>query len=244
MKLLSVNADVKTIKGLKKGYLTGILYLAPNDISGYQVCPKATTGCKASCLYTAGRGVYARIKAARIKKTRKFFENRAEFMSQLHRDIIALIKRAKKEHRKPTIRLNGTSDIAWEKISYEYRGIKYRSVIHAFPDIQFYDYTKIPTRRSVEKIDNYHLTFSLSENNDRAAAFALLTGMNLAVVFDIKKDAAKPKTWSGYPVIDGDQTDLRFVDKGFNIIGLSAKGKARYDKTGFVRSIHSKLEGS
>lgn len=241
MNLLSINTDAKTVKGVKFGFLTGILYLAPNILSGYEVCPKSTAGCRAACLYTAGHGGYNNVKNARIKKTRHFFENRKEFMSALHKNIISLIKKAEKEKLIPTVRLNGTSDIAWEKISYEYNGQQYRSIIHAFPNLQFYDYTKIATRRSVEKLPNYHLTFSLSENNDFDAKFALLNGMNVAVVLKLQKRDKKPKKWSGYPVIDGDEHDLRFINKGSKIIALTPKGKARYDKSGFVRDVNSEL---
>jgi hypothetical protein len=237
MKLLCVNSDSKTIKGVKYGFLTGILYLAPNIISGYQVCPRATAGCIAACLNTSGRGIYEKTQNGRIKKTKMFFENRAMFMETLHNDILALLRKAAREGLTPTVRLNGTSDIPWEKISYERNGVHYRSIIHAFPVLQFYDYTKIPTRHSVEKIPNYHLTFSLAENNDAAAQFALASGMNVAVVFNIKRTDKKPKKWANYPVIDGDLDDLRFIGKGGKIIGLSAKGKARHDASGFVREV-------
>lgn len=61
-KLLSVSADAKTVKGNEYGYLTGILYLAPANLSGYEVCPKASDGCKAGCLFYAGFGAYNNVQ--------------------------------------------------------------------------------------------------------------------------------------------------------------------------------------
>ena len=94
------------------------------------------------------------------------------------------------------------------------------------------------------KIANYHLTFSLAESNDLEARAALGNGMNVAVAFAIKKDDAKPAQFSGFPVIDGDTTDVRFLDpKGGHIVGLFAKGDAKKDSSGFVRKINTVMVG-
>lgn len=234
--LLSVSADAKTTKGEKIGVLTGILYLAPHDTSGHQVCPKATSGCKKACLYSAGRSVaYPHINEARIRKTRLLFSNRPLFMSILYKNIQSLATKAAKQKMIPAVRLNGTSDIAWEKIGFEMDGTKYKNIMVAFPSVQFYDYTKVLGRRTALSLSNYHLTFSLTENNDKAAKRALGTGYNLAVVLNLKKSDPKPATFWGYPVIDGDKSDVRFNDDQGHIVALSAKGKARRDTTGFVR---------
>lgn len=239
--LLSVSVDHKTIKGKAYGALTGILYLAPHTLSGYQVCPKASEGCKAACLFTSGRGIYNNIQQARINKTKWFFEDRESFMELLINDLEKLIKKAKKEKLNPVCRLNGTSDIAWEKIKC-YRQGSFNSVMEAFPEIQFYDYTAISGRKRALSLKNYTLVFSLKENNDKDALKALNEGYNVAVVFDIKKTDNKPKTWSGYKVINGDMHDIRINEGKKKIVGLSPKGKARKDITGFVRSIHSSLK--
>lgn len=238
-KLLSVSADAKTSKGNKKGVLTGILYLAPHTISGHQVCPKASPGCRAACLYTAGRGgVYNSVQTARINKTKWFFGEHDSFMEKLVADIAALVKKAKKLNMEPAVRLNGTSDIAWEKIACKRDGKVYRNVMEAFPDVQFYDYTKVIGRKYALALPNYHLTFSLSEENDADAIKALSEGYNVAVVMNLSKKDAKPATWGGYPVIDGDETDIRFRDpKGGHIVALTAKGDARKMDLGFVRKV-------
>lgn len=236
-KLLSVSTDAKTVKGEAKGVLTGVLYLAPTTLSGYQVCPNATDGCIAACLYTAGQGVYANVQKSRLNRTRWFFEDRASFMEVLVADIQRLVRKATKDGMIPAVRLNGTSDIAWEKMAVTVDGVQYRSVMEAFPGIAFYDYTKILGRKLALSLPNYHLTFSLAENNDAFAQKALEEGYNVAVVMSAKRKEVKPATWGGYPVVDGDEDDIRFHDpKGGHIVALFAKGKATRDKTGFVRS--------
>lgn len=239
-KLLAVTADAKTKKGETLNVLTGILYLAPHNLSGFQVCPKASTECKAACLYTAGRGIYNSVQNGRLNKTKWFFTERDTFMALLVKDIISLERKAKKLNMTAAVRLNGTSDIAWEKIACVVNGKAYQSVIHAFPHIQFYDYTKISGRKTAIALPNYHLTFSLSENNDAEAVKALSQGYNVAVVIKTGRKTPKPDTWGGYPAIDGDETDVRFFDpKGGHIVLLRGKGVAqKMDAgTGFVRNV-------
>lgn len=235
-KLLSVSRDAKTRKGEVVGFLTGILYLAPHEVSGYQVCPKASDGCKASCLYTAGHGIYRNVQEARINRTRWFFEGRDSFMVKLADDIAKLARKAAREGLTAIVRLNGTSDIAWEKIAVTVDGVEYRNLMLAFPGIQFYDYTKILGRTYALSLPNYHLTFSLSEENDAEAVTALAQGYNVAVVTDNRRSESKPDAWGGFPVIDGDVNDVRSLDpKGGFIVALTAKGPARKDNSGFVR---------
>lgn len=235
-KLLSVSTDAKTVKGEKKGVLTGVLYLAPATLSGYQVCPSATDGCIAACLYTAGQGIYANVQKSRLNRTRWFFEDRASFMETLVADIQRLVRKATKDGMTPAVRLNGTSDIAWEKMKVSVAGIEYRSLMEAFPDIQFYCYTKVLGRKTAMALANYHLTFSLAESNDAFALKALEEGYNVAVVMRVKRNDVKPVIWGGYPVVNGDEDDVRFRDpKGGHIVALTAKGKAVKDTSGFVR---------
>ena len=241
-KVLSVSVDAKTIKGQSLGVLTGILYLAPHTISGFQVCPKASPQCRDACLYTAGRGIYSKVQKARIAKTLAFFNEREKFMEILVNDIKSLIKKAKKAKMTPAVRLNGTSDIAWEKIACVVDGEKFKNVMVAFPNVQFYCYTKILGRKAALALPNYHLTFSLSEENDSDAIKALSQGYNIAVVMNTKENEPKPATWGGYPVVDGDETDVRFYDpKGGHIVALSAKGQAKKMGLGFVRDKNGKF---
>ena len=240
MKLLSVG-NPKVLKGMSQGYMTYILHLAPANLSGYETCAKRTAGCTAACLNTAGRGGMFKkgeftnvIQKARIRKTKMFFENRIEFMAMLVKDIELAIKQAGKIDMIPVFRLNGTSDIAFEKYEVVRDGVMYRNIFNAFPDIQFYDYTKILGRKTVA-YENYNLTFSAADGNDVDVANAIAQGYNIATVFGIKKTLPMPETYMGIPVFNGDESDLRFLDPHGVVVGLYAKGKAKKDTTGFVK---------
>lgn len=223
-KLLST-ANPKTQKGVAKGYLTFILHLAPADLSGYETCPKRTAGCTAACLNTAGRGGWFKagettntVQQARIRKTKWFFEDRRGFMLELLFDIRKAVRFAHRRGLTPVFRLNGTSDLAWEK--YTVDGY---NLFELFPDVQFYDYTKVLGRK-VAEYDNYHLTFSRAEDNFDDCMKAQKAGMNVAVVYD--KIPAN--------VYSADDDDLRFLDPSVAIVGLKAKGRAKKDTSGFV----------
>jgi len=225
-KLLST-ANPKIQKGTKQGYLSFILHLAPSDLSGKNTCPKATPGCIAACLNTAGRGgMFKRgentnvIQRARIRKTNYFFNDREAFMDDLVSDIMKAVNYARRKGLIPVFRLNGTSDLSWEKYPTRYGA---DSIFEQFPTLQFYDYTKVLGRK-VSHIPNYHLTFSKADGNDADVAEALMQGMSVVAVYD--------KIPEGVP--SADETDLRFLDPKGIMLGLKAKGKAKKDYTGFV----------
>lgn len=223
----------KTLKGEAKGYMTYILHLSPSDVAGVgNTCPKATVGCRAACLNTAGRGGMFTpeqgtnaIQEARKRKTREFFADREQFMQYLAVDINKAIKQAEKKGFVPVFRLNGTSDLSWEK----YTVGPFKNIFAMFPTVQFYDYTKVLGRK-VQDIANYHLTFSAADGNDADVVKAIAQGMNIAAVFD-----RLPEQYLGRPVFDADESDLRFLDPKGVVCGLKAKGRARKDTTGFVR---------
>lgn len=236
--LLSIDTNAKTIKGQNKGFLTGILYLAPVKESGaINVCPHASKGCAAACLFTAGRGAMSPIRNARISKTLAFVRDRAGFMATLTEDVAKLIRKAKKSGMTPCVRLNGTSDLPFENIPVMHGEKTFKNIMQAFPDVQFYDYTKNPNRmagylaKDREFPANYQLTFSRSEDNGAIALSILKSGGNVAMVFSSDK---LPESFQGSPVVNGDETDLRFLDPRGCIVGLKAKGKAKKDSSGFV----------
>lgn len=231
--MFSVSADAKTSKGEKYGFLTGILYLAPAKLSGYQVCPMASIAqCETPCLNSAGRGAFNSVQLARIAKTRLFFENRAYFMQCIVFSIRALVRKASKLDLIPLVRLNGTSDIRWETIPVTVDGIEYRNIFEAFPNVQFYDYTKLANRKDIP--GNYDLTFSYSGVSDyaRYAQAAINAGMRLAVVF--RSIDVIPSKFLNLPVVPGDNSDIRHLDPHGSIVALYAKGKAKKDTSGFV----------
>ena len=240
MKLLSTG-NPKVLKGLVQGYNTYILHLAPANLSGYETCAKRTTGCTAACLNLAGRGGMFKkgettnvIQQARIRKTKMFFENRVDFMATLVKDIELGIKQSARLNLIPVFRLNGTSDLAFEKYEVVRNGQLFRNIFTAFPEVTFYDYTKILGRK-VANIANYSLTFSAADGNDIDVMKAIAQGYNVATVFGLKKTEAMPETYMGLPVFNGDESDLRFLDPKGVIVGLYAKGKAKKDTTGFVK---------
>ena len=240
-KLLSVSADAKTVKGEKQGYLTGVMYLAPYKLSGYQVCPRATKGCAEACLgWQAGRVAIVQagtdtntIRDSRVAKTRAYFEQRDAFMAQLVKEIAALVRKARRQNMVPVVRLNGSSDIPFERIAVG----DAPNIMALFPDVQFYDYTAVAkrafdaARHAWTMPANYHLTFSRKETvrNHFEATAVLQAGGTVAAVFD-----KVPEAWESFKVIDGDDSDLRFLDPAGVIVGLKAKGAARKDTSGFV----------
>ncbi len=229
-KLLSVNSNPKIDKSNKvsEKYWSCIMHLRPVST---KICPyQDIAKCKDACLNTAGLGgVYPSIQKARQKKTDLFLNDRDEFMQQLVKDINTFIRACKRKDRRPAIRLNGTSDIQWEYIEID----GYENIFAMFPDVQFYDYTKIPTRK-IEHITNYHLTWSYSEANEKYAKMFDKVPNNKAVVF---KNKILPTMFKGLKVIDGDTHDMRFLDEPNSVVGLKAKGKARQDKSGFVINV-------
>lgn len=223
--LLTIGGDAKTRKGEKYGVLTGIMYLTPYLGSGRNLCPMAEVNkCYSACLYTAGRGKTSSVQVGRLRRTHWYNVDPRGFIEFLiEREIPRLIREADKRELTPMVRLNGTSDIVWER--------KHPEVFESFPELQFYDYTKIPTRYDLPS--NYHLTWSYSGANPNADAHmeaALHHGMNVATVF--RKEV--PGTWRGFTVVDGDANDIRPWDDFPVIVGLKAKGDARKDDSGFV----------
>ena len=227
--LLSVGNNAKTVKGDGSEYLTAILYLAPADnLQGVNVCPMAVTaGCKAACLYTAGRGKMNSVQTGRLRKTMLWRDDRQGFLATLRQDIAKFAKYCEKRGIQPVVRLNGTSDIMWEN---------YIDMETEFPMVQFYDYTKIVKRVYKTLPSNYHLTLSYSEANVDYAWDGIeahqKTGVNMAVVF--RNPTSKHPLPIDSALLDGDKDDLRFLDAPRHVVALYAKGDAKKDTTGFV----------
>ena len=234
---LLTSGNQKILKGEKLGYITKGIHLAPANLSGYEVCQWRSKGCTMACLNTAGRGQMQRTQDSRIAKTKLFFEERFDFLTKLSKEIISSVKSASKKSMQAVFRPNLTSDIAWENIINE-DGV---TIFEKHGKTQFYDYTKSFKRMCAflgkpfikgEKFpSNYHLTFSRSEHNDTKCEMVLAMGGNVAVVFRNQL----PKTWKGFEVVNGDETDLRFLDKKGVVVGLIEKGLAKKASTGFVQ---------
>lgn len=242
--LIRSGNNAKTVKGDGE-YETAIMYLAPASLSGSNVCPMAEqAGCIAGCLNTAGRGRMSNVQIARVKKTKRYLTSRTDFMAELVDDLEGFVRYCARKGVKPAVRLNGTSDIQWEVAHFASRGDERGSVFELFPEVQFYDYTKVYKRAYRELPANYALTLSYSGANERYAeavtTAAHETGANLAIVYRTKAlrdyfvDKLVQYGETCRDVFDGDETDLRFLDPKGVIVGLYAKGAAKGDHSGFV----------
>lgn len=223
--LLSIESDAKTRKSRRYGYLVGIQYLAPSYNTPYNVCPKASPGCMLACLYTAGHGGMTSVQRARIRRTHLLFEAPERYWALLLRDLLRLVRRARREGLMPAVRLNGTSDLLWERMPVVVGTRKLEPLPLLLEELQFYDYTKIPRRRVPP---NYDLTFSLDEINQDEAIEEIARGRRVAVVTTCKS------LTTDIPAVDGDRHDLRFLDPSPSLVLLRPKGAARDDTSGFV----------
>lgn len=234
--IAACNCSTKLMHNQQYNMLTYGLYLASSDASGINVCPKSRM-CREACLVGSG---YAKIDGlagnstvinARITKTRLFFANRPLFMRLMIMEINRGINKAKRMGYDFSIRLNCTSDIS--PIAFVYQG---KNILEIYPDISFYDYTKVKSRWKVaERYSNYYLTFSRdgSVENENECMDFLSKGGTVAVVFGVTKKELLPKKWRGYDVLCGDDYDYRPWDKAFGkqIVGLYYKiGKNDFEK--------------
>ena len=225
----------KTVKGEKLGYTTYIMYLAPHtqNSKGANLCSHASVGCAKACLFNSGAARFSNVQLGKMNKTEYFLADRNGFMNQLVNELTKIERLHKAvvgdeqightgkvvRYKKFAVRLNGTSDIPFENIK-----VNGKNVFELFPNIQFYDYTKNHKRFDNKvQLGNYHLTFSRSETNDKISTDILNRGYNVAYVFGVKKEQDLPSQYNGFKVINGDESDLRFLDEQNVIVGLKYK---------------------
>jgi len=236
--LLSTNNN-KTVKGEKYGWTTYILYMSPftQNATGKNVCSHASKGCAEACLFGSGfGGMFSGVEKGRMNKTNYFLADRTAFLLQLHKEIEKIVKKHTKLEEKICIRLNGTSDLSFEKFKIK----DGKSIIELFPEVQFYDYSKNYLRFDRVLPENYHLTFSRSEENEEQVERLLANGHNVAIVFD-----ELPATYKGYKVVNGDLSDLRFEDEKNVVVGLKYKkmtGKGADNKKAFLSGFALKIK--
>lgn len=242
-------ANPKVGKGEKRGYRTAIMHLSPANLAGFEVCAGRTVGCTAACLNTAGRGSMdtakpSAIHVARLRRTKLFKRDRVKFGLMLEAEITRHLAAAKRANLIPVVRLNGTSDLPWENVRFTWRDGSTSTVFARFSTVQFYDYTKVIARLRKPIPANYDLTFSLADGNDADADEAIALGFRVAAVFGNTDPDDKTRYWAlpteylSAPVIDADETDLRFLDAPGVVCGLRAKGLAKTDTTGFVKFVN------
>lgn len=223
---LLTDSNAKIQKGLPIDLEIKGMHLAPAHQSGYNTCKGASAGCTEACLNKSGHGRFDRTQEARNTKTQAFFKYKKEFMHKLFLEINSKSCTARRKGKQLAIRLNLTSDIPWENVKHNGKNL-----MEHFPEVQFYDYTKLVNRMFNTLPTNYHLTFSRSEENAKDVKRVLQSGGNAAVVFQ----KYIPKTYEGYKVIDGTKHDARFLDGENVVVGLLPKGaNGKNDESGFV----------
>ena len=228
-KKLLGSSTFKMAKSSKFKYLSEILHLAPSNIGGVNICPSSSPICVDLCLNTSGRGQMTSVQKSRLNKKYYFLADRQKFLKHLDREIKLSSERAKRKKLKYTVRLNGTSDLPFER----YRLKNGLNLMENNPNVQFIDYTKIRNRFKNKLPKNYSLTFSQSEINQKDTSELLKTNTNIAVVFRKKL----PKKYKGRKVINGDKHDLRHLDPKKIVVGLRAKGRAIKNFNGFVQDV-------
>lgn len=219
------------------------LTLAPSTRSGIDVCPNASSECKAACLGSeAGHGRMGLVRDARAKRTHKLFDHPEHFYAKLDHEISSAKETAHKAGQKLAVRLNVASDIPHEHLA--------RGLFDKHKDVQFYDYTKIVGRaHHKNKPENYHLTLSSTglnhgESNWKHVRKHLDKGGVAAMAFNVNSLSKSGKatelpthvhdeeTGKKYRIIDGDEHDHRHLDKSYHnipenegvIAGLKFKG--------------------
>ena len=219
-------------KTAKNDIKTFILYLSPHNLNSKKItlCPNASKGCIASCLYSAGRGKFSNVQKSRINKANYFVSDKKEFIKQLVSEIRKEVTKAAKNDYKVAFRLNGTSDIDFVYLMAKYQD--YHINLIPYDKVYFYDYTKSYARGiRYKNHKNYTLTFSKSESNlKECEKIRLEKGINIAVVFS----GELPKKYKNIKVVDGDKSDLEMLKYKGVILGLKAKGDAKKDTSGFV----------
>ena len=220
----NINSSSKVQKTNKELQIdTYVLYLAPSDLSGKNVCAKATAECIKGCLNTSGRAKmeksYKTMMNARINKTKFFYENREQFNKILFHEVGMYAKRTANKGKEFAVRLNGTSDL--NPILFKENG---KNILETYPNIQFYDYTKVLNRIELaKKYPNYDLTFSFTGYNWSDCEIALQNNVRVAMIFNVSKSEPLPSHYNCYPVVDGDKYDYRPLDSKNVIVGLRWK---------------------
>lgn len=229
----SVGQSMKMRLSLEHNVATYCIYLAPSNLSGYKVCPNDKY-CKQFCLNGSGQNKadvlsrgeqHSLINQSRIKKTRLFYQNRDLFMQIMIKEIELAQERARKNNMEFSVRINGTSDLS--PLLFKYEG---KNILEWFPDVMFYDYTKVPNRfKLLSQYKNYDLTFSFNGYNWTDCEDFLKKGGKVAVVFDTD---TLPTSYRGYRVVDANSYDMRYKDDKGTIMGLHYHKVANNYKNG------------
>ena len=206
---------------------TFTVMMTPARHSGLaNVCPAATS-CADVCLSTAGKGGMPVVQRSRLARTELLVSDPFAWGVLLAAETVAALGR----HGAIALRLNCLSDVRWElAIPDALRALRAAGVT-------LYDYSKYSPRLR-GRLDGYSITYSAHERMTDADVVALTSaGLNVAMVFAVRRGQPLPATYLGVPVIDGDLSDYRPADPAGVVVGLRAKGAAIHDTSGFVRGV-------
>jgi hypothetical protein len=224
-----LNISSKLAKNAKYDILTYCVYLAAADNAfGLEVCNKQTSkSCRNLCLVSSGHakidylaGNHS-VQDARNKRTMLYFANRELFCKIMEHEIDVARRKADRKGYIFSIRFNCTSDIPLTSLNKFEGGMNF---LEKYSDVIKYDYTKRPMNLKLARdFKNYHVVFSYTKQNEEMAKEWLRMGGSIAVVFGVTREEDMPKTFLGYPVINGDKYDARFLDPKNCVVGLKYK---------------------
>ena len=190
------------------------LSMEPNDT----LCPsRHIAECAAPCLNGSGRGAFPNVQASRKAKSDWFLSDPEKFIAQLKRELTNFSKLCTSTGVVGYVRLNVYSDVPWELS-------RNGSIPQAFPELEFYDYTKLAVRlgtRYYKMPRNYQLMFSYSAGTKYAkqVKLAMKSPAPMSVVFD----GPMPDIFLGRKVINGDESDINNLRHRGAIVGLRFK---------------------
>jgi hypothetical protein len=244
-KLPFLGSSAKIDAGMSVGILSTVLYMMPAKSSGREACAGRSDGCTLACLAEGtGRMSMSGPRMARIRRHASFYADRSRFLADISDELTKHARKATRMGKTSAARLNGTTDLPWHRMPFtDNAGVKHASLYAAHPSIRFYEYTKNPLKIAAKGgiPANVHLVFSISERDDADdyATEYLRAGYGAAVVTFTERHVI-PTTFKvngmSYPTTDGDAHDARFLDPKGTVVILAAKGKAKTDRSGFVRS--------
>ena len=232
-RLLTLGGNPKVDKGREAtGTWNAVLHLAPyTTVPGVNVCAEAgAAGCYSACLWRAGRGGIAPLAKpggvayARYQRTFWYARDPEAFIARVRSEAVRFARRVRRAGYTPALRLNGTSDIPYERDHPEL----VRDLIAE--GIVLYDYTKLSDRTPPE---GYSLIWSYSgaPGYRERLPEAMARYGRATVVFRVRPGtkaragAPLPDTFEGYPVVDGDEHDNWYLLPRDVVVGLRAKGR-------------------
>jgi len=186
------------------------------------LCLWSTPQCRSMCLVFSGQNKADPYnQGLKLAKTKALLVSPEAFCRILLGAIHGYTCGVRCNAEEPHVRLNVYSDIPWELV--------FPGMFEFFGDVMFYDYTKVPGRKTP---DNYDLTFSVSgtPENIAHAKKEVDRGQKICVVLLLPPGGSFPATFAvggdeeyRLDVIDGNANDVRPLDPAPSVVGLTWK---------------------